>query len=193
VYGLSIGDKFGDLGSTLTYCSWEQIFPQWISRTLFVGARRNLAVLRIWPIDTYSLNFVNIGLLFQGEANIFDSGYMAHYLSQRDEIWQRWGSGQSKLIPEFRELLSWGPVIPCGGMHQSFTGILVKWFIENFPMFADSFSVLSIHCVPRGLGASFLYKCLHRAVVPCDSTAFLLFLVPSLLFVMESNGFMRVR
>jgi len=26
-------------------------------------------------------------------------------------------------------------------------------------MFADSFSVLSIHCVARGLGASFLYKC----------------------------------
>jgi len=40
-------------------------------------------------------------------------------------------------------------------------------------MFADSFSVVSIHCVARGLGASFLYKCLHRAVVPCDSTAFL--------------------
>jgi len=26
-------------------------------------------------------------------------------------------------------------------------------------MFADSFNVLSIHCVARGLGASFLYKC----------------------------------
>jgi len=25
-------------------------------------------------------------------------------------------------------------------------------------MFADSFSVLSVHCVARGLGASFLYK-----------------------------------
>jgi len=45
-------------------------------------------------------------------------------------------------------------------MHQPFTGALVKWFFDdNFPMFADSFSVLSIHCVARGLGASFLYKC----------------------------------
>jgi len=26
-------------------------------------------------------------------------------------------------------------------------------------MFADSFSVVSIHCVAHGLGASFLYKC----------------------------------
>jgi len=50
-------------------------------------------------------------------------------------------------------------VIPCGDMHQSFTGTLVKWFIDKFPMFADSVSVVSIHCVARGLGASFLYKC----------------------------------
>jgi len=41
-------------------------------------------------------------------------------------------------------------------------------------MFVDSFSVLSIHCVARGLGASFLYKsALHRAVFSSDSTAFL--------------------
>jgi len=39
------------------------------------------------------------------------------------------------------------------------TGTLVKWFFDKFPTFADSFSVLSIHCVARGLGASFLYKC----------------------------------
>ena len=32
-------------------------------------------------------------------------------------------------------------------------------FFDNFPMFADSFSVLSIHCVARELDASFLYKC----------------------------------
>jgi len=60
-------------------------------------------------------------------------------------------------------------------MHQSFTDTLVKWFIDNFPMFVDSFIVLSVHCVARGLAASFLYKTSvpHRAVVPCDSTAFL--------------------
>jgi len=44
-------------------------------------------------------------------------------------------------------------------------------------MFTDSycFNVLCIHFViARRLGASFLYKCPHRAVVPCYSTAFLL-------------------
>jgi len=49
-------------------------------------------------------------------------------------------------------------VISCGDIHQSFTDVLVKWFFNNFSMFANSFSVLSIHCVVRGLGASFLYK-----------------------------------
>ena len=32
---------------------------------------------------------------------------------------------------------------PCGDMHQSFTDALVKWFFDNFPMFADSFDVVS--------------------------------------------------
>jgi len=57
-------------------------------------------------------------------------------------------------------------VISCGDMHQSFTDALVKWLIDNFPMFANSFSVLSIHYVfARGLrrcniiAGSFLYKC----------------------------------
>jgi len=42
-------------------------------------------------------------------------------------------------------------------------------------MFADSFSVVSIHCIAGGLAASFLYKCPtpHCTVVACDSTAFL--------------------
>ena len=67
-----------------------------------------------------------------------------HTFAERDEIWQRCGFGPSKLIPEFRELLSRGPVIPYGDMHQTFTGTLARWFFDKFPMFADSFSVLSI-------------------------------------------------
>jgi len=52
-------------------------------------------------------------------------------------------------------------VIQCGDMHQSFAdrSTLVKWGFDNFPMFVDSFSVLSIHCVVQGLGTSFLHKC----------------------------------
>ena len=46
-------------------------------------------------------------------------------------------------------------------------------------MFADSFCVLSMHCVGKGLGTSFLYKVQvprnpsSRSVVPSDSAAFL--------------------
>jgi len=36
--------------------------------------------------------------------------------------------------------------------------LLLSSCFDNFPMFADSFSVLCIYCVARGLGASFLYK-----------------------------------
>jgi len=105
------------------------------------------------PIDWWQIWWprVNFGLLFHG-ANFFHKGYLAHFLLERDKIWQ--GAGQSKLIPLFRELCSGSPaspvgLIPCIDMHQSFTHALVKWFFDNFPMFADSFSVLSIHYVAR--------------------------------------------
>ena len=39
-------------------------------------------------------------------------------------------------------------------MHQSFIVVF-----QQLPMFYDSFSVRSIHCVAQELSASFLYKC----------------------------------
>jgi len=53
-------------------------------------------------------------------------------------------------------------------MHYSSTDTLVKWFLNNFPMFADLLHCLRTTCklpvqVPR-----------KHAVFPCDSTAFLL-------------------
>jgi len=60
VYDLSIGNISGDLGWTLTYFFKEQNFPQGTSCTLFVGAQRYLTALWVWPIETYSLNFVNL-------------------------------------------------------------------------------------------------------------------------------------
>ena len=68
-------------------------------------------------------------------------------------------------------------MILCGDMHQSFTDILVKLVFDNFLMFANSFIVLSIHYVAPGLDANVLYKCPAPRGGPCDSTAFLLFLV----------------
>jgi len=63
----------------------------------------------------------------------------------------------ANLFTEFREIWSPGSVIPCSDTHQSFTDVPVKWFFDNF-IFADSFRLVSIHGVARGLGASFLYK-----------------------------------
>jgi len=83
------------------------------------------------------------------------------------------GLANRNLFSEFRELWSAGPVIPCGDIHRSSIDALVKWFFDNLPMFADSFSVLFIHCVARGLEQAFCTSAVHRAVVSCDSTAFL--------------------
>jgi len=54
------------------------------------------------------------------------------------------GLANRNLFPEFREFWSGDPVIglPCEDMHRSFTDTLLKWFLDNFPMFADSVSVL---------------------------------------------------
>ena len=41
------------------------------------------------------------------------------------------GLANRNLFPEFRELWSRGPVIPCGDMHQFFTDTLVKWFFST--------------------------------------------------------------
>ena len=81
----------------------SKLFRQRMSHTRFVGAQGNLAALGVWPIKTYSLNFVNCD-----------------------------GPGSA---------------IPCGDVHQSFADTLVNWFFDNLTMFADSFSVLSIHYV----------------------------------------------
>jgi len=127
VYGLSIGDKSGDLGWTLTYFyGGAKFFPQRISRTLFVGARRNLATLGVWTIETYSPNFVNF-------AN-FGPGY-------RDTMWR----------------------------HVS----VLHWYRKVvFDMFSKC-SFLTLRR-PRIRFQILCTSALHRALVPCDSTAFLL-------------------
>ena len=111
MYGLSIGDKSGELGWT-------------------------------WPT-------------FPG-SKFFHKGYLAHFLSERDKIWQCWGLASRHVFPEFREL-SFGGGVP---WYHATTCIspswyTVKWFFDNFPMFADNFSVLSINCVARGLCQAF--------------------------------------
>jgi len=82
---------------------------------------------------------------------------ISHFLSQRKEIWQQlWPIDTYSL-----NFVNFGPVgesvIPCGDMHLHW--YTYKVVVRQLPMFADSFSVLSIHCFAQGLGASSLHKC----------------------------------
>jgi len=92
--------------------------------------------------------WVNFGLLFR-EQN-FSTRDITHTFCRRTtKFGSVRGLANGHLLPEFREVWSGHPVIPCGDMHQSFSDVLVKWFFDNFPMFADSFRLVSIHCVAR--------------------------------------------
>ena len=59
MYGVSIGDKSGDLGWTWAYFSGEQNFPQKITRTRLSERNEIWPHYRVWPIETYFPNFVN--------------------------------------------------------------------------------------------------------------------------------------
>jgi len=98
-------------------------FQRWISGTFFVGARPNLAALRLLVRSMSYRILVNFDPLFRG-AQIFDnSRYLAHFLSEDDKIWHGYGAQLANwdLFPEFRELWFLSPAIPCGDLHQSFT------------------------------------------------------------------------
>ena len=56
------------------------------------------------------------------------------------------GLANRNLFPEFGEVWSEGPVIPYGNIHQLLYTLV---HYDNFPTCADSFSVLSIHCIAR--------------------------------------------
>ena len=130
----------------MTYFSGSEIFPH----------KTKFGSVRIWSMDTLLPNLVNFSLLFHGAKWLTARTF---FVAEQRNLAALW-SGQSKLIPP--NFVNFGPgsVIPCRDMHQSFTDARVKWFLDNFPMFADSFtpSVVSIHCVARRLGKSFLYK-----------------------------------
>ena len=107
------------------------------------------------PIDWWQLNmetYVWTLAYISGEQN-FSTADISHTFCDATKFGNIEVSlANRNLFPEFDELRSSGHVIPCGDMHQSFTHALVKWFFDNFLMFADSFSILSIHCVAQELG-----------------------------------------
>jgi len=130
-------NKSADFAQMTAECpytlQWDAPAPQialpmgiWISCTVY-RLVANLVTYRVWPTLPAS--------------KLFHNRYLAHFLSKRNEIWQRQGLANGNSFPEFHELWSGGPIIPCGDMHQSFTDAHVKWFCDNLPIFANSFSV----------------------------------------------------
>jgi len=61
MYGLSIGDKAGDLGWTLAFFRRATFSTTDISHTFCRNAMKFGSVRGRWPIDTYSPNFMNFG------------------------------------------------------------------------------------------------------------------------------------
>jgi len=88
---------------------------------------------------------VNFDLLFPG-AKFFHNGYLAHFVSEHDEMWQRWGLANFKLIPRISWTLVWGSRDTLRRRHSSFTGILVKWFFPTFVLVSLVFRHLP--CLP---------------------------------------------
>jgi len=107
VYGISIGDKYGDLRWILAYFPGNRIFPQGISHTLFVWVWQNLAVLGVRPMNTYSPSLVNFGLLVLGK-NFWQQIYGTVFVRARWNLAVLGGSGQSKLISRISWTLVWG-------------------------------------------------------------------------------------
>jgi len=157
---------FGSRGSTPYPTGGAYSAP---SDLLAGGEEAPLSALGLWPFGPcYSPPKLSHHFQIPSDATELRNSQLNFINThlQHDEIWQRWGSGQMKLIARFLELWSGSSVIPCSDMHQSFSGILVKWFFKNFP---NSFSVLCIHCVSRGLGQAFCTSArIVWWLVPCD-------------------------
>jgi len=120
-------------------------------------------------------------IYFRGTEKFFHDRYLAYILSKRDEIWQRWRSDNRNLFLEFRELWSGGPVILCSDMHQSFTGTL--GLLTTLVCLSIVLVFFLFTALPQDYVQAFCTCVLHRAVVPCDSTAFLYF------FLWKINSF----
>jgi len=120
---------------------------------------------------------------FPGEK-FFHNGYLAHFLLEHDKIWLCQGFGQLSLTPQILWTLFRGHAATCISpllMH------LQSGFWQ-LPMFADSFIVASIHyftVLPEDQVQAFCTSALYRAVVPCNSTSFLLYCP---VFFWKQNG-----
>ena len=116
---------------------------------------------RVRPIDWWQIWWpsVNFGQLFR-EQHFPQRISRTHFVLAQPNLASSAGWPIETYSPNF---VNFGPCLRdtmrrhASVLHCNDT--VVKWFFDNFPMFANSSSVVSIHCVARGLGASFLYKC----------------------------------
>ena len=62
----------------------------------------------------------------RGEQNYLTADISHTFCRSATKFGSVMGLANRNLFPEFREIWSWGPVIPCGDMHQSFTDAIVN-------------------------------------------------------------------
>jgi len=116
---------------------------------------------RVWPIDWRQIWCLGWTLAYFSGKQPFSQRISRTLLSdsERYEIWQIWGTDQSTLISRISWTLIWGSRDTMRRHASVLHWCTCKVVFRQLPMIADSFSVVSIHCVARGLGASLLYKC----------------------------------
>ena len=115
---------------------------------------------------------MNFGPLFRG-ATFFHKGYLAHFLSERKEIWGRlWGLPIDTYSPNFVNfgLGSRGTMRRHASvLHWHTCRVVLRQLFHVCRQFWCSF--YSLPCPRWNLS---VYKRPHRAMISCDSTVFLL-------------------
>jgi len=114
-------------------------------------------LVRVRPIDWWQI-WRPIGwtlIFFSGEQNFSTRDISHTFWQSATKFGSARGLANRNLFPEV------GPGVP---WYHLATCIRPYWYsckvvFRQLPIFANSSSVLSIHCVARGLGATFLYKC----------------------------------
>jgi len=86
------------------------------------------------PIDWWQIWWPKVNLWpFFREQNFSTTDISHTFCRSTMKFGSVRGLSSRYLLPEFHELWSGGPMIPCDNMHQSFTDTLVKWFLTTSP------------------------------------------------------------
>ena len=136
----------------------------WDTKPAIFLKRRSLMSIvsvetRVWPIGLWQIWWprVNFGLLFRG-ANFSTMDISTLFVGAQGNLA---ALGVWSIETHSPNFVNFGP--GSRDTMRRHASVLhrctCKVVFRQLSMFVDSFSVISIHCVARGLGASFLYKC----------------------------------